>query len=110
MKITVPANGKFISSHFGHCVNFKVFEIENNTIGKQTTIDHVGEHKPGVLPQLLKEHGVNLIIADGIGQKAIELFNSWGIQVITGVNGLIESAIKQFIAGTLQGGDNGCSH
>ncbi|MCK4870950.1 MAG: NifB/NifX family molybdenum-iron cluster-binding protein [Gammaproteobacteria bacterium] len=110
MKIALPANGKEIASHFGHCACFEIFNVENNIIGEKTTVNSVGEHKPGVLPQLLKDNGVNLIIADGIGQKAVQLFNSWGIEVIVGVRGLLEDAIARYLDGNLQGGSNGCSH
>ena len=110
MKIAVPANGKFISSHFGHCASFKIFDIENKAIIGQISVDAPGEHKPGELPKLLKDHGVNVIIAGGLGQKAIEIFNGWGIKMVVGASGLIEKAINDFLNGTLDGGDNACSH
>jgi len=111
MKIVFPADGVVIAGHFGHCANFKIFEIDDNkAIANQTTLENPDKHKPGVLPGLLQKHGVDVVIANGIGQKAIELFNQMGIKVITGVSGLIEEALSDFLKGFLKGGGNICSH
>jgi len=110
MKIAIPADGEYVSGHFAHCECFRVFELENNVIIGQSTIENLIEHEPGALPQLLNEYGINVVIADGIGHKAINLFNQQGIQVIIGVNGLIEEVIKKFISGNLTEGANSCSH
>ena len=111
MKIAFPANGKVISDHFGHCANFKVFEVDDNKmIVSQSTIENPGEHQPGVLPKMLQEHGIEVVIAGGIGQKAVSLFNENGIKVISGASGLIEAALKHFLNGALQDGGNICSH
>jgi predicted Fe-Mo cluster-binding NifX family protein len=111
MKIAFPANGKVISSHFGHCVSFKVFDIDDDkAIVNQSTIENPGEHKPGVLPGVLQQYEINVLIADGIGQKAINLFNEMGIKVITGASGLIEDVLRRFLNDTLQDGGNICNH
>jgi len=111
MKIAFPANGRVISSHFGHCAGFRFFDIDNNKIiVNQSTIENPGEHKPGVLPKVLQKHGINVLIVDGIGQKAINLFNEMGIKVITGVSGLIEEALRRFLNGILRDSGNICNH
>ena len=79
-------------------------------IVEETAIENPGNHKPGVLPQLLKEHGIELVIAGGIGQKAVDLFNRMGIKVITGASGLIETVLSNYINGLLQDGGNICDH
>jgi len=110
MKVAIPANGRVISEHFGHCASFKIFNIENKKSSLQTTIENPGNHKPGVLPQLLKDNEIELVIVGSIGQKAINLFNNMGLQVITGASGLIEEVLKQYINGSLQDGGNICNH
>ncbi|MGD9108369.1 MAG: NifB/NifX family molybdenum-iron cluster-binding protein [Gammaproteobacteria bacterium] len=110
MKIAIPANGRVVSDHFGHCVCFKVFDVQNNQIIAETIIENPGNHKPGVLPQLLKNNEIELVIAGGIGTKAINFFNEMGIKVITGATGLIEKTLNSFINGTLQDGGSICSH
>jgi predicted Fe-Mo cluster-binding NifX family protein len=110
MKIAIPANGKVVSDHFGHCALFKVFDVENNLVVNQTGIENPGNHKPGVLPQLLKDNEIELVIAGGIGQKAVSMFNEMGIKVISGASGTVEKVMEQFIAGNLKDGGNICSH
>ena len=110
MKIAIPANDQITSEHFGHCASFKVFETENNKILSQSTIENPENHTPGMLPQLLKDNGINLVIAGGIGLKAINIFNEAGIKVITGASGSIEDILNHFFDGTLQDGENICSH
>ena len=88
-----------------------MFELDaTRSVINQTSIENSGEHKPGVLPQSLHKQGVNVVIADGIGQNAIQLFNEMGIQVITGASGLIEEALKRFLDGALKDAGNICSH
>jgi len=111
MKVAFPSNGKVISEHFGHCTSFKVFEIdENKKVVQQFTIENHGEHQPGVLPNMLKEKGINVVIAGGIGQKAVQFFNDMGIKIISGASGLIEENLEQFLNGLLEDGGQICSH
>ncbi|MBN2689117.1 MAG: NifB/NifX family molybdenum-iron cluster-binding protein [Gammaproteobacteria bacterium] len=110
MKIAIPANDKFIAKHFGHCPIFKVFSIEDQKITAEPSIENPGNHQPGVIPLLLKHHEIDVIIAGGMGQKAINFFNDMNIKVIVGVSGLIENILNQFINGTLESGDNSCHH
>ncbi len=112
MKIAIPASTdeQRISEHFGHCKKFKIFEIENDKILNQFAINAPEHHEPGALPQLLKDNGVNVVIAGGIGLKAINIFNQENITVITGAVGNIEDILKKFINGTLKNSENICSH
>ena len=68
-------------------------------------------HEPGLLPRWLGEKGVNLIIAGGMGQRAVSLFNEQGIKVLTGAPQLaLEELVAHYINQTLITGDNVCDH
>jgi predicted Fe-Mo cluster-binding NifX family protein len=68
-------------------------------------------HEPGLLPPWLAERGANVIIAGGMGQRAQELFAAQGIQVIVGASAETpETLISDYLAGTLQVGNNVCDH
>jgi len=55
--------------------------------------------------------GVNLIIAGGMGQRALSLFAENGIKVITGSPSHEPEALVQgYLAGTLVSGPNVCDH
>jgi ATP-binding protein involved in chromosome partitioning len=54
---------------------------------------------------------VNLIIAGGMGQRALGLFTEKGIRVITGAPTLEpEALVQHYLAGSLTTGPNVCDH
>ena len=110
MKFAVPlANGK-LTEHFGHCREFALIEVaENEILNKQ--ILPPPPHEPGVLPNWLHELGADIIIAGGMGQRAISLFNEKGIKVITGAPPLdTDELVKQYLNQTLLTSGNVCDH
>lgn len=109
-KIAIPIENGKLSSHFGHCPQFAIIEINNN---KVISIKEVNSpvHQPGLLPKWLAEFGVNHIIAAGIGQKAITLFNQNNIGVSVGAE--IKSAkelTEDYLNNALSIGVNACDH
>jgi predicted Fe-Mo cluster-binding NifX family protein len=110
MKIAIPlAEGK-LTAHFGHCQEFALVEVEDNQI-KAKEIQVPPPHEPGVLPKWLHEQGADVIIAGGMGMRAIDLFAQNGIKVMTGAPSLTpEELVKQYLDNTLTTGDNLCDH
>lgn len=108
--IAIPTSDNCLCSHFGHCDQFRIIEIENKEIISEISLTPP-PHEPGVLPAWLAGKGVTHIIAGGIGNKAITLFNQQNIQVFAGVP---EKPAKEialdFINGTLVTGSNTCDH
>jgi predicted Fe-Mo cluster-binding NifX family protein len=100
MKIAVASERDQVTQHFGHCINFNIFDIENGQIIKSESIMNPG-HKPGFLPLFLHDLGVNVIIAGGMGGGAVDIFNQKGIEVILGANGSAEKAVEAFLKGDL---------
>jgi len=107
VKIAISTDGNFVSAHFGRCPNFTILGIENGQLVKREVIENPGHH-PGYLPQFLSQHGVNCIIAGGMGQRASSLFAEQAIQTVVGISGTIDETIDKIIAGTLQGSENIC--
>lgn len=97
MKVAIAVEKGVVSQHFGHCENFYIYTIENERIIKEEIAPNPG-HKPGVLPIFLRDKGVNLIIAGGMGGGAVQLFSENKIEVITGVIGKVEKVINEFIS------------
>jgi Mrp family chromosome partitioning ATPase/predicted Fe-Mo cluster-binding NifX family protein len=100
MKIAVASENEMVTEHFGHCVNFNIFEAENNRIIKSESILNPG-HRPGFLPNFLNDMGVNVVISGGMGGGAIDIFNEKGIKVITGATGSAEAAAISYLQGIL---------
>ena len=69
------------------------------------------EHQPGLLPPWLKERGVNVVIAGGMGERAQALFQAASIQVLTGAPaGDATDIVRQYLDGTLVTGEHVCDH
>ncbi len=109
MRIAVAREGDMVSEHFGHCEQFVLFDIEGNSIVNTTVVDNPG-HQPGFLPGFLKTKGVEVVIAGGMGPKAVDLFQSLGISTVTGVRGSIREVVDAYVAGRLQGTGEICDH
>lgn len=107
MKIAVASEYEIVTEHFGHCVNFNIFEAEDNRIVKSESIANPG-HRPGFLPNFLNDMGVNVIISGGMGAGAIEIFNEKGIEVITGANGNAKAAAELYLQGKLKSTGSVC--
>jgi len=89
--------------HFGRCKYYTFIDIEGKEIKNVEVIKvPYEEHGYGDLPNFVKEHGGKIVMAYGIGQRAIEFFNELGIDVITGVKGKIKDVIYNFINGTIE--------
>ena len=107
MKIAVASERDQVTQHFGHCINFNIYEVDDSQIIKSESIMNPG-HKPGFLPLFLYEQGVNVIIAGGMGGGAVDIFNQKGIQVILGASGSSEKAVEAFLKGELVSTDSIC--
>ena len=112
MKIAVPvADGK-LCMHFGHCEQFTIFDVDqtDKQVKGQESVTPP-PHEPCVLPKFLADKGVNLVIAGGMGSRAVNLFKERGVNVITGAPaGSPLSAVESYLKGTLITGANTCDH
>jgi predicted Fe-Mo cluster-binding NifX family protein len=83
-KIGVPVdhNG-ILDAHFGHCKYFALHDVENNEI-ISTEMIQPPPHEPGVLPRWLADLGTTDVLAGGMGNRAIQLFNQHGVNVFVG--------------------------
>jgi Mrp family chromosome partitioning ATPase/predicted Fe-Mo cluster-binding NifX family protein len=112
MRIAVPITSGKLSSHFGHCEQFEIFDIddENREIRDREMVTPP-PHEPGVLPQWLAGLNVRLVIAGGMGQRAQELFAQNDIEVAVGApESEPKELVLQYLAGRLQCGQNICDH
>ena len=107
IKIAVASENETVTEHFGHCINFNIFETENYEILKQESIPNPG-HKPGFLPNFLNDMGVNVIISGGMGGGAIDIFNEKGIEVIVGASGQADEAVSSYLQGNLKSTGSVC--
>ncbi len=107
IKIAVASENERVTEHFGHCINFNIFETENDVITKVESIPNPG-HRPGFLPNFLNDMGVNVIISGGMGGGAIDIFNEKGIEVIVGASGDAKAATEAYLKGSLKSTGSVC--
>lgn len=96
-----------VAEHFGRCTGFILYEIdENNKIVKEGFAENPINGTSGgtcQLPHVVNQIGANVIIAGGMGPKAIQLFNSYNIEVITAPAIPVKDVLSLFLNGQVKG-------
>jgi ATP-binding protein involved in chromosome partitioning len=112
MRIAIPITDGKLSAHFGHCEEFALMDVNEQT-REITNIAKLQPpaHEPGVLPKWLGEQKADVIIAGGMGQRAQQLFAQNNIKVIIGASDQPpEELVSAYLNNTLQTGANICDH
>lgn len=110
-KIAIPIdeNG-ILDAHFGHCKFFNLINVEDNKItGEEKIVPP--PHEPGLLPKWLSEKGATDILAGGMGQRAIQLFNGYGVNAFVGAPKIsAKELVEGFLNEQLSFTANYCDH
>jgi ATP-binding protein involved in chromosome partitioning len=112
IRIALPtANGR-LHGHFGGANEFTLVDADREArvvVGRQVV--PAPPHKPGLFPHWLREQGVQVVLAGGIGRRALDLFAKQGITVRAAQpDALVEVATAAYLTGLLTEGPQGCSH
>ena len=112
MKIAIPITNGKLSAHFGHCEEFALVDVNEQTREIANVVKlQPPAHEPGVLPKWLSEQQTDVIIAGGMGQRAQQLFAQNNIKVIVGASDRsVEELASAYLDKTLKTGDNICDH
>ncbi len=108
MKVAVAAQSNVVCDHFGHCEGFIIYDVEKKKVVKKEFVANPG-HKPGFLPVFLKQADVDVVIAGGMGQRAVDLFAEQNIEVIVGAGGGCDETIEKYLSGDLESTAAVCS-
>jgi len=100
-----------MSMHFGRCPYFTLVDVEEKEIKAVTVVENPAftNHVPGVVPQFISEQKADVMIAGGMGPKAIDMFSGYGIDVATGVGGPVQRVLEAYLEGTVTGTE-ACKH
>jgi predicted Fe-Mo cluster-binding NifX family protein len=107
VRIAISTEGEFVSAHFGRCPSFTLVDISDGKTVKKEILANPG-HEPGFIPRFLYERGARCIVCGGMGARATGFFDDLGIDVILGVSGKVEDAIRKLEEGSLKGGASLC--
>ena len=100
-----------ISQHFGRCPYYLLVEVEGSEIKKTDAVDnpYYDDHIHGMVPKFINEQGVNVMVAGGMGPRAIDMFSNFGIEVITGAVGNTGNVLQAYLKGEISGVEP-CKH
>lgn len=112
IRIAIPTADGRLHGHFGGCREFTLVDADPQKLTVLATRTIAAPpHQPGLFPRWLREQGVRVVIAGGIGQRALDNFALFGITVLAGeVNARIESLITLYLGDQLTGSPAGCKH
>ncbi len=112
IKVAIPVAQGRLCQHFGHSEQFALLnvDLQNKRILNTEYLDPP-PHEPGVLPEWLAEKETELVIAAGMGAKALDIFQKKGVWVVTGAGeGSAEEIVQAYLEGNLATGTNVCDH
>ncbi len=113
VRIALPWGSDDFCSHFGGASHFYLIEVESCT-GQVLSHDlhSAPEHKPGAYPAWLARQEVNIVLAGGLGERALALLTRAGIQaylIPADHLGSWENWIQEWKAGSLTKAEPGAS-
>lgn len=94
-----------VGAHFGRCPYYALVEANGGTvIGSRVVANpHFDMHRPGVMPRFIRDMGAKVIIAGGMGPRAIDVFHGFGIDVATGATGNVAAVVGAYLRGEHRG-------
>ena len=110
MKIAVTYENGQVFQHFGHCENFKIYEIEQDKVVSSEVVSAIGSGH-GALAGFLARHQVMALICGGIGGGARMALAQIGVELYPGVVGDADAAVEALLKGELDfNPDTVCAH
>lgn len=107
MLIAIATDQEYVSPHFGRCQGYTLVCIEGGKVIKRELVANPG-HAPGAIPEFLYKMGAEKVVCGGIGARATELFRQYGIEVLAGIDCLVDMAIEKMASGVLSGTESLC--
>ncbi len=106
MKVCVPTMGKgglddLISAHFGRSDTYTIVDTDT---GEVEVVPNTSEHMggTGLPPELIASKGAHTMLVGGLGPKAVQMFEQYGIDVFVGATGTVNDAISNWKEGHLE--------
>jgi len=95
-----------MGQHFGRCPFYVVVRVNDAHLVEQIQIEanpHAEQHGPGEVPKFVHSLGAQVIVAPGMGQKAIAWFDRLGVEVATGSRGQVGETLQAYLDGSIKG-------
>ena len=110
MRIAVTYENGEVFQHFGHCAQFKLYDVEDGKIVKEQVVDTNGSGH-GALAGFLQAAKADALICGSIGMGAQMALADTGIKLYAGVQGSADAAAEALAEGRLEyDPDARCDH
>ena len=111
MKIALPSHQNQVDEHFGHCESFTVFTVDdkNKILAEEKITPPAGCGCKSDIAQTLAKIGVKYMLAGNMGQGAVNILNSQGIQVLRGCSGDVKDVAESWLTNNLSDSGIACA-
>jgi predicted Fe-Mo cluster-binding NifX family protein len=96
-----------VSPHFGRCPYYALVDLDGQEVNQVNVVanPNYGRHAPGTVPLFIQAQGADVMLAGGMGRRAVAMFEQLGIQAATGASGTVGHAVEQYLSGGLLGAE-----
>ena len=94
-----------VAHHFGRCPFFALVDLEGTEVKSVQVVEnpYFHGHQPGQVPGFIHAQKADVMLSGGMGGRAIQFFEQYGIQTATGASGTVRSALERYLGGDLSG-------
>ena len=94
-----------VAHHFGRCPFFALVDVEGTEVKAVEVIanPYYGAHQPGQVPGFIHEQKADVMLSGGMGGRAIQFFEQFGIKTATGASGTVQSTLESYLGDELTG-------
>lgn len=111
MKIAVPTKEGMVDNHFGHCDHYTIFTVNSGEVRmKELLPSPQGCGCKSGIVFVLRQKGVQVMLAGNIGNGALNVLKSNGIEVVRGCSGNIDDLVRSYLVGEVKDNGEACSH
>ncbi len=111
MIVAIPYLQGNVNAHFGSTQAFMVAEASGEKVEKATVYEVQGmQHNHHGIAGFLKEQGVEVILAGGMGAPMQQALKMQGFELYCGVSGPAIEAVEAFLRGEIEQSESTCGH
>ena len=93
-----------VAEHFGRCPFFAFVEATEGKVESVEIVPNpfVSGQQVGQVPGFINEQKADVMLSGGMGGRAIQFFEQFGIGVATGASGTVRTTLENYFAGNLR--------
>lgn len=94
-----------VAYHFGRCPFYVFVDVEGQRIADVNVManPYYNKHQPNKVPYFIQQQGAQVMVAGGMGRRAIQLFDRMNIDTHSGAAGTIRRVVQRVTDGQLTG-------